>query len=132
LKLQIEQLIESNGFQSEFNDVEEQTANANLVGDFSSALQPYNIKKNRYKNILPFEKTRATLIPSPTQEGSDFISANYISGEGNSKMYIATQGPLQHTAGDFWRLIWEHETQVIVMLTKEIENGKEKMFCLLA
>jgi protein tyrosine phosphatase len=71
-------------------NIEAETGDANLVGDFTSALKTYNLKKNRYKNILPcellihifdiiVEKTRVTLKAIPTVEGSDFISANWIS-----------------------------------------------------
>lgn len=41
-----------------------------------------------------------------------------------SKPYIATQGPLEETVGDFWRLIWEQRCSTIVMLTNLIENDK--------
>ncbi len=62
--------------------------------------------------------------------GSDFISANWISGEvpGTERAYIATQGPLQHTVEDFWRMIWEQGIKVIVMLSNLNENGREKVW----
>lgn len=62
--------------------------------------------------------------------GSDFISANWISGEipGSDKSYIATQGPLQHTVDDFWRMIQEYNIKVVVMLSNLVENGREKVW----
>lgn len=42
------------------------------------------------------------------------------------KTYIATQGCLQSTIIDFWNMIWQENTRVIVMTTKEIERGKNK------
>lgn len=130
LEQYIQQMIQTNGFETEFGEIEEETANANLVGDFTSALQPHNIRKNRYKNILPLEQYRVKLQEDPQVEGSDYFSGSYISGEtpGSEKMYIATQGPLQHTSGDFWQMIWEQKCKVIVMLANVIENGKEKCF----
>lgn len=37
--------------------------------------------------------------------------------------YIATQGPLPHTVADFWQMVWEQGSVVIVMLTRLTENG---------
>lgn len=42
------------------------------------------------------------------------------------KTYIATQGCLSNTIQDFWNMIWQENTRVIVMTTKEIERGKKK------
>ncbi|XP_066499778.1 tyrosine-protein phosphatase non-receptor type 18 isoform X2 [Hoplias malabaricus] len=81
-----------------------------------------NVKKNRYKDILPYDQTRVFLDPTPDCT-SDYINANFIKG---GKTYIATQGPLSNTVVDFWRMIWQYNVQVIIMACKEIEMGKKK------
>lgn len=56
--------------------------------------------------------------------GSDYVNANFIKGASGSLAYIASQGPLPHTASDFWRMVIECEVQVIVMACNEEESGK--------
>ncbi len=54
-KQRVEEMLSSGKIDKEFEEIEGSTADANLTGDFSSALQPYNLFKNRYRNILPCE-----------------------------------------------------------------------------
>ncbi|XP_060599171.1 tyrosine-protein phosphatase 10D-like [Ruditapes philippinarum] len=82
--------------------------------------------KNRYTNILPFDHSRVKLRPSDDIEGSDYINANYIPGYTSRREYIATQGPMQATFDDFWRMVWEQNVDTIVMLTKLMEKGRHK------
>ncbi|XP_076340121.1 uncharacterized protein LOC143240839 [Tachypleus tridentatus] len=88
-----------------------------------------NKRKNRYKDILPYDHTRVTLSEYPGVPGSDYINANYIKGASGSMAYIASQGPLPNTVVDFWRMIWECEVKVIVMACNERESGKYKCEC---
>ncbi|CAM9669098.1 unnamed protein product [Lampetra planeri] len=89
------------------------------------ATQEYNTKKNRYSDILPYDHNRVKL----SGEGeSDYINASYVDGYKSSIRYIAAQGPLENTAGDFWQMIWEKKSSVIVMVTKCEEMGKVKCF----
>lgn len=85
-----------------------------------------NRKKNRYKDILPFDQTRVLLSDYPGVPGSDYINANFIKGASGSNAYIAAQGPLPHTVNDFWRMVVETEVQVVVMACNETEAGKHK------
>nr|XP_019937658.1 PREDICTED: tyrosine-protein phosphatase non-receptor type 13 isoform X3 [Paralichthys olivaceus] len=82
-----------------------------------------NKKKNRYKNIVPFDTTRVML-------GKDggYINANFVNMPVKEEnfMYIACQGPLPTTLGDFWQMVWEQKSNVIAMMTQEVEGGKVK------
>ncbi|XP_038572798.1 protein tyrosine phosphatase receptor type Fa isoform X3 [Micropterus salmoides] len=93
---------------------------------FISANLPCNKFKNRLVNILPFESTRVCLQPIRGVEGSDYINASFIDGYRQQKAYMATQGPLAETTEDFWRMLWEHNSTIVVMLTKLREMGREK------
>uniref|UniRef100_A0A8B9I4A7 Tyrosine-protein phosphatase non-receptor type 13 n=1 Tax=Anser brachyrhynchus TaxID=132585 RepID=A0A8B9I4A7_9AVES len=82
-----------------------------------------NRKKNRYKNILPYDTTR---VPLGTEGG--YINASFIRMPvGNEEfIYIACQGPLPTTVADFWQMVWEQKCTVIAMMTQEVEGEKIK------
>uniref|UniRef100_A0AAF5DD56 protein-tyrosine-phosphatase n=1 Tax=Strongyloides stercoralis TaxID=6248 RepID=A0AAF5DD56_STRER len=88
---------------------------------------PENTSKNRYRDILPYDETRVRLQKNIS---GDYINASHISIEipssGIINRYIACQGPLPTTCGDFWQMIWEQSCSTIVMLTTTIENGRVK------
>ncbi|XP_036925545.1 receptor-type tyrosine-protein phosphatase F isoform X5 [Sturnira hondurensis] len=93
---------------------------------FISANLPCNKFKNRLVNIMPYELTRVCLQPIRGVEGSDYINASFLDGYRQQKAYIATQGPLAESTEDFWRMLWEHNSTIIVMLTRLREMGREK------
>ncbi|XP_012941523.1 tyrosine-protein phosphatase non-receptor type 11 [Aplysia californica] len=92
--------------------------------------KPENKAKNRYKNILPYDYTRVVLSDGNEDLGTDYINANYISWTEDDQMidskrkYIATQGPLTSTMLDFYRMIWQEGSRVIVNLARITERGK--------
>ncbi|XP_041038509.1 tyrosine-protein phosphatase non-receptor type 6-like, partial [Carcharodon carcharias] len=97
--------------------------------------RPENKAKNRYKNILPFDSTRVVLqTREDSPPFSDYINANYIKfevmvhrcGRMVPKTCIATQGCLLATVNDFWQMIWQEDTRIIVMTTREVEKGRNK------
>ena len=55
---------------------------------------------------------------------ADLISLDFLQGYRYRNAYIATQGPMAETTEDFWRLLWEHNSTIIIMLTKLYENGR--------
>jgi len=96
------------------------------VQKFISANLQVNKHKNRLMNILPYESTRVCLEPIAGVEGSDYINASFCDGYRLRNAYIATQSPLPDTVEDMWRMLYEHNSGIIVMLTKLKESGREK------
>ncbi|XP_052776376.1 tyrosine-protein phosphatase Lar-like isoform X3 [Mya arenaria] len=111
------------GMELEFKRLANMKASPNR---FVSANLPVNKFKNRLVNILPYESTRVALQPIRGVDGSDYINASFINGYRYRRAYVATQGPLADTTEDFWRMLWEHNSTIIVMLTKLREMGREK------
>lgn len=85
-----------------------------------------NRPKNRYTNILPYDFSRVKIMSMHTDEGSDYINANYIPGYRSPKEYIATQGPLPETRNDFWKMVLQQKSPIIVMLTQCNERRRVK------
>lgn len=79
--------------------------------------------------LFSVDYTRVILSSVPGIVGSDYVNANFIKGASGSLAYIASQGPLPHTASDFWRMVIECEVQVIVMACNEEESGKVVSLC---
>uniref|UniRef100_A0A3B3E261 protein-tyrosine-phosphatase n=1 Tax=Oryzias melastigma TaxID=30732 RepID=A0A3B3E261_ORYME len=75
--------------------------------------QKENIKKNRYKDILPYDQCRVVLSQSTTESSSDYINAMFVlQGVTGDCRYVACQGPLGPTLVDFWRMIWQLDIKV--------------------
>ncbi|XP_005918755.1 receptor-type tyrosine-protein phosphatase alpha [Haplochromis burtoni] len=87
---------------------------------------PVNMKKNRVLQIIPYEFNRVIIPVKRGEENTDYVNASFIDGYRQKDAYMASQGPLQHTIEDFWRMIWEWRSCSIVMLTELEERGQEK------
>ncbi|EHB06078.1 Tyrosine-protein phosphatase non-receptor type 18 [Heterocephalus glaber] len=87
---------------------------------------PRNVRKNRYKDVVPYDHTRSILSLLQEEGHGDYINGSFIRGADGSQAYIATQGPLPHTLLDFWRLVWEFGVKVILMACRETENDRKK------
>eukprot|EP00794_Sanderia_malayensis_P009494 gene9494-10486_t len=128
------------------------------LGTFRYSGHPFNMVKNRYKDVLCYDHSRVKLAVMDENDManqlmnaiglrtivqgreisvwenmfSDYINASYVSGFLNGmeqqNAYICTQGPLKSTVCDFWRMVLENQVHVIVMITRCHEKGKEKCY----
>jgi tyrosine-protein phosphatase non-receptor type 6 len=107
-----------------FESVERSPGNT----DYRFAQTRANGPKNRYTNILPYNETRVKLDAVSDDPSSDYINANYVADLDDHTCFIATQGPLERTTADFWRMIWQENSRIILMVTTLEVNGTIKCF----
>ncbi|XP_037301509.1 LOW QUALITY PROTEIN: tyrosine-protein phosphatase non-receptor type 9 [Manduca sexta] len=111
------------GLAAEYDDIRARPPH----GTFHNAKLPSNLAKNRYTDVLCYDHSRVVLSQvDPDDPTTDYINANYVDGYKQKNAYICTQGPLPKTFGDFWRMVWEQGTLVVVMTTRVMERGRVK------
>ncbi|EFN80217.1 uncharacterized protein LOC105187055 isoform X2 [Harpegnathos saltator] len=114
-------------FCNDVNIINEEFSNIPQVSVKIDELPPGTEMKNRYANVIPLPETRVPLERLNNDPTTEYINASYVRGPKNAtKYYIACQAPLDSTVTDFWRMIWEQQCKVIIMLTDLVENGVEK------
>ena len=123
LKTKVMTLLRSGALSKEFDRFQDDAVLPDSA--FQDGNESYNYRKNRFGNVLPLDATRVRLAPSG-QLGSDYINANYVDGWKLPHAYIATQAPIPSTVGDFWRMVWESDSGIIIKATKEMEQGKTR------
>ncbi|CAM4655754.1 unnamed protein product [Leuciscus chuanchicus] len=110
---------ESRLFMDEFQSIPRIFSNYTI----KEAKKQENHSKNRYVDILPYDYNR---VPILTGGDRDYINASFIEGYREPKKYIAAQGPKDETVDDFWRMVWEQKSSIIVMVTRCEEGNKIK------
>eukprot|EP00053_Salpingoeca_punica_P007466 m.68145 g.68145 ORF g.68145 m.68145 type:complete len:573 (+) comp14162_c1_seq4:97-1815(+) len=117
-----------NGFTKEFVSLrrsdDEYKRQKRFPSDVGTA--EVNRKKNRYKDIVPFDHSRCMLPEEPGVPGSDYINASFLKVGNDVCPVIAAQGPLTSTVDDYWRMIWHYNIRIIIMCAKVVEAGKQK------
>ncbi|XP_059425930.1 receptor-type tyrosine-protein phosphatase C-like [Carassius carassius] len=110
---------ESRLFMDEFQSIPRIFSNYTV----KEAKKQENQSKNRYVDILPYDYNRVTLSAGGED---DYINASFIEGYQEPKKYIAAQGPKDETVCDFWQMVWEQKSSIIVMVTRCEEGNKVK------
>ncbi|XP_023713038.1 tyrosine-protein phosphatase non-receptor type 2 isoform X3 [Cryptotermes secundus] len=89
---------------------------------FLEARKSQNKNLNRYRDVSPYDHSRVVLSKGPC----DYINANLVTMERAHRRYILTQGPLPHTTGHFWLMVWEQNCKAVLMLNRIIEKNQVK------
>lgn len=84
--------------------------------------QPDYKLRNRYRDVSPYDHSRVRL----KRNDVDYINASLVESPEAMRSYILTQGPLPHTSGHFWLMVWEQNSKAILMLNRVIEKGQIK------
>lgn len=95
-------------------------------GTFETSKLKPNLSKNRYTDVLCHDHSRVKLSLVDGDPYSDYINANYVDGYKQKNAFITTQGPLPKTFSDFWRMVWDQQSLVVVMTTRAVERGRPK------
>ena len=110
------------GFQAEFELLPDRFADRTTEACDGAV----NRTKNRYPDIRCYDQTRVKLAEVDGKEGSDYINANYVHGYKERKRWICAQGPLEATVPDFWRMVFEQKSGIVIMLTNLEEYNRIK------
>uniref|UniRef100_A0A1B6IX69 Tyrosine-protein phosphatase domain-containing protein n=1 Tax=Homalodisca liturata TaxID=320908 RepID=A0A1B6IX69_9HEMI len=126
--LSVEQLVAAvqtkgrSGLVAEYSEIKARPPD----GSFNHARLRPNLPKNRYTDVLCYDHSRVLLSQLDGDPTTDYINANFVDGYRQKNAFISTQGPLPRTTGDFWRMVWEQQTLVVVMTTRAVERGRVK------
>ncbi|XP_061497951.1 tyrosine-protein phosphatase non-receptor type 61F isoform X1 [Anopheles gambiae] len=124
IEAEYNEIVSRRGWPMVFQDIRERSDIQARAKKFSTdeSKKLENRRLNRYRDVLPYDHSRVALKRG---EG-DYINANLVKMERAGRKYILCQGPLPHTVGHFWMMVWEHDSRAILMLNKLIEQTTVK------
>ncbi|XP_050091455.1 tyrosine-protein phosphatase non-receptor type 61F isoform X2 [Anopheles aquasalis] len=124
IEVEYNEIESRHGWPMVFQEIREKSDMEARSKDFSTneSKKLDNRRLNRYRDVLPYDHSRVALKRGDT----DYINANLVKMERAGRKYILCQGPLPHTVGHFWMMVWEHDSRAILMLNKLIEKTAVK------
>jgi len=85
----------------------------------SFAYLPFNLSKNRSQYIVPVNNSRVVLSRNPGLDGAEYINASYVQGSSRQDEFIVTQYPTEETKSSFWQMVWDNNSNIIVVLNSD-------------
>ena len=65
--------------------------------------------------LLTFKKEAIDILPSTNWSIDDYF---HVPGYQKLKEFIVTQHPLESTISDFWQMVWDHNSQTVIVLSE--------------
>ncbi|CAS06607.1 protein tyrosine phosphatase, partial [Bracoviriform marginiventris] len=109
-----------------FCDEHYKILNKKTQGTFDACTSEENFRKNRYPDAPCFDHSRVILRKGHC---GDYINASHVDGFKHPNKFIVSQAPLGETLFDWWKMIWEQKCELVVMLCKLVENGRNQSYC---
>ena len=106
------------------NEVEEEYElfmNLEYHKSYLDIFQDSNPHLDRYSDIKPYKHNTLKM-----SNKSQYINASPINIQGKQNYFISTQGPKPETIEDFWTMVYDYNSNIVVMLCKLLEGGRKK------